>query len=288
MERPRNDSLEKAAGNSIIAWGIASFPMSLATGMLDCGVLFIIWAGIAVRRGSRTGSFFALIFSAIGFIGDVAVVVSAATHGIDEVGAGRAFTAAGFAVWMLLNLALLSQLRVRKSPGESAHSGNEDAASADDILLAPKGEAVGDVVFAPITASNERFPQFSLRSLFVLAILVALACAIGTRPIELNRNWGTSWSTGNGGSSTGNAGEWSVFVASLRSGRPAIGYLWRSKKEGGPTCFDGLGPHGYFLVNGQAVAPGRNFILFFNDAEDQPQRLEILQGRGDETIRPRF
>jgi hypothetical protein len=28
-------------------------------------------------------------------------------------------------------------------------------------------------------------------------------------------------------------------------------------------------------VNGQAVTPGRDFILFFNDADDKPQRLEI-------------
>ena len=209
----------------------------------------------------------------MGFIGNVAVVVSAATHGIDEIGRGKAFAAAGFAVWMLLNLALLSQLRDRKSPNDLAHSGNEDAASANDIVLAPRSEATGDVVFTPIAASDERFPQFSLRSLFVLAILVALACAIGTQPIAPSKTWRSSW----GGTAGGKPVLWSVHVVSSRAGVPAIGYLWRAQgeKASSPMCFDVSASADYFAVNGRPVTPGRNFILFYNDADDQPQRLEM-------------
>ena len=195
MDMLRKRSLEKIAGTSVIASGAVSLPLSFATGRMDCGFILAIWAGIAVRSGSRTGSLLALILSGLGVVGYTAVVVSAAAHGVAEVGTLHAIAAACLAVWDLLNMAMLSQLRRWPSPDEFSHSGNADAASADESLTVPKTETAGgegDVVFAPINSSHERFPQFSLRSLFVLAILVALACAIGTQPIVLNRNWGSS------------------------------------------------------------------------------------------------
>jgi hypothetical protein len=279
METLRKRSLEKTAGNSIIAWGVASFPMSLTTGTLDCGALFVIWAGIAVRSGSRTGSLFALLFSALGFTGDVATMVSAASYGVAEIGGMRVTVAVGFALWMLLNMALLSELRRWPLPGEFSHSGNESAASADKTLTLREaeaaGDAAGDAVWVPIPPSHRRFPQFSLRSLFALAILVALGSAIGTQSVELPRQWTRSWTTG------GKAGKdmesWSVDVAAFRSGIPAVGYLRHSlaKSADRPRSSYSYGSRASIRVNGQTIAPGRKFVLVFRDGEDEPQRLEV-------------
>jgi hypothetical protein len=278
MERPQYDSLQKAAGNLVIAWGVVSIPMSFATGMLDCGALVIIWAGFAVHRGSRTGSFFALIFSAVGFIGEVAVLVSAATHGIDNVGQAKTIAAAGFGVWMLLNMALLTQLRSRKPGGEPEQSENQVAASPHEILLAPKTEPdgqPGDVVFTPLKTPRRWLPQFSLRSLFVLAILVALGSAIGTQPVGFHGNWSSRSNRWDEAGPSGSRTYLEVFLIISGSGHPAIGFLWRSQNRGNTPAISVSSSDDTVRVNGQVVSLGRNFVLFYNDAENKLQRLDI-------------
>jgi hypothetical protein len=276
MDALRNRSLEKIAGNSVIAWGIVTLPLGFATGTLDCNAFFLIWAGIAVRNGSRTGSFFALLFSALGFVGGVATVVSAATYGIAEVGAPLVIVAGCLVPWMLLNLAWLAQLRRRPSPVERSTPGDENAVASHENKAQLDDSTLRDdsgVVLTSILSMRPWFPQFSLLSLFVLAVLVALACAIGTRPIAPSRTWSTSW--------CGTAGKdtvaWSVRVVASRSGIPAIGVLWRSqgKRAGSPDCIPFSSSAQDFSVNGQSVSTGANFILFYNDAEDKPRRLEI-------------
>ena len=162
METLRNRSLERFAGNSVIAAGVVTLPLSFVTGTADCGIIFGVWAGIAVRGGSRTGSLFALILSGLGVVGYTATVVSAAAHGVAEVGALHAIAAACLAVWDLLNMMLLSQLRRWPSPGEFSRSG--DAASADGSLFVPTSDAAGGEgggdLLAPVPPAHDASRSF--------------------------------------------------------------------------------------------------------------------------------
>ena len=174
----------------------------------------------------------------------------------------------------------LSQLRRKTSSPTLFRSGDTKTEPGDEILLTLKSETTGDggeeALFARTTGSNERCFQFSLRSLFLLAILVALACAIGTQPVGLNGRSTSSWSRG----SLGKTELWCMHLAYSNSDVPVMGYLWHSvgEKAIGPTCFRIGNFPGDFAVNGQPVTPGRDFILFYNDADDKPQRLEISKG----------
>ena len=66
------------------------------------------------------------------------MLVSAAGHGVAEVGATRTVAAGCFALWMLLNMALLSQLRRWPSAAAFSHSASGSAASEGEIVLTPR------------------------------------------------------------------------------------------------------------------------------------------------------
>jgi hypothetical protein len=287
MDTLRKRWLEKIAGNSIIAWGVVSLPLSFVTGTtgrIDCGGLFVIWAGFAVRSGSRTGSFFALLFSALGFVGNVAIMVSAATYGIAEIGTMAVIVAAGSTPWMLLNMALLSELRRWRPASKFSQRGDGYETSADggtpDRAAGTADVLASQLANAPIVVSHRWFPQFSLRSLFVLAILVALGSAIGTQPIGLPRQWTRSWITPGGSGKS--IESWTVHVAASRSGVPAVGYLRHSRRTfakgesaSGTQSSSSYGSSYNVDVDGQTIAPGRNFVLVYREGEGEPQRLEM-------------
>jgi hypothetical protein len=282
MHELQDHRLARITGNSIIAWGIVVLPLSvLTTTIMNCAGFFVIWAGIGVRRGSRLASLFALIFSAIEFVADVAIVVSAGIHGVAEVGALQTGIAACFAVWMLLNMALLAHLRRETAFGGLPESTAADAASGSDTVpartITPASDEQGGVLFAPIAVSRGRFPQFTLRSMFVLAILVALACAIGTQPITLTVSQSCSSAWGPAGIPGKTSVYWYMEVVRSRAATPVIGYVWRLQGPAtdGPTCFDFSSPSSGFRVEGQPVTLTRGFILFYNDTANCPQRLDI-------------
>jgi hypothetical protein len=289
MDTRRNKSLEHSAAGSIIAWGVVSFILSLFTHKFDCSVFLAFMIGIGVYSGSRAWTLVGLLYCIVTFVAYTSIVVSAAAHGAAEVGGiVQTLGAAGLAIWMLPNMALLSQLRRKTSSPALLRSGDTKTEPGDEILLTLKTETTDDggeeALFTRPAGSHEHFFQFSLRSLFLLAILVALACAIGTQPVELNGRSTSSWSRG----SLNKTELWCVHIEVSNSDVPVMGYLWRSvgEKASGPTCFRIGNFPGDFAVNGQPVTPGRDFILFYNDADDKPQRLEISKGEAKRIFGP--
>ena len=111
----------------------------------------------------------------------------------------------------------------------------------------------------------------------MLAILVALACAIGTQPVELVSDINRSWSTIQGSGSAGYRESWFLRLRASRSGVPTIGYLWHARETSahGPTYSGGDVSARNFEVNGRRITPGWNFVLSFSDGEEKPQTLEI-------------
>lgn len=163
--------------------------------------------------------------------------------------------AAGIAIWALLNMVLLSQLR--NPPIPVAKAGGEPATPAGKMPPHPV--------------------QFSLRSMFVFSVILALACWLGTRPLPPDDSWGWFQS---GSSSNGNVVAWSVEVVGYRSGTPVAGYLWRSegKKEARSPSRVSVAHDGQrrdLIVDGSQVRPTHEFQLFVNDCDDNPMRLTI-------------
>ena len=83
----------KVAGTAVIAYGTVSFVASLtglSGGVAMCvlGPLILVYLGTAVYNGSRQAGAVAIFVCAIHFVSATANVVSAAVHGIDELGRG--------------------------------------------------------------------------------------------------------------------------------------------------------------------------------------------------------
>jgi hypothetical protein len=251
----------KIPGTSVIAYAVVAFVASLCSfygGIVTCnlGAIFLCILGSAVRKGSWRACPFAIFFSAIDFISATANVVAGAKFGIIEVGEWTFCTALVFAPWALLNMALLAQFRnVQRRIKEQ-----------------------GDQ-FPPAVADSPPHPlQFSLRSMFVLTILVALACALGTRPPATNDSWNISWA------SPGKSGLWHVEVVGYHSGKPAVGYLWQTMGTQGAdpagrirvsAVCSSAEPRHYIKVDGVAIQPSEEFQLFVNDLHGDPMRLVI-------------
>ena len=143
----------KVAGALVIAYGAVSFVASisgLSGGVAMCvlGPLILVYLGTAVYNGSRQAAAVAIFFCAIHFVSATANVVSAAVHGVDEIGAWTLSGSLVFGTWALLNMALLAQFRSAQS----------------------RIAATGDLLSVPISAPPPHPFQFSLRSLFVLDV----------------------------------------------------------------------------------------------------------------------
>jgi hypothetical protein len=252
----------KIAGNSVIAYAVVSFAASLSGslcggGVLMCnlGAIFLVILGHAVRKGSRRAGAVAIFLCAIDFIAATANVVSAAMHGVVEVGEWTLCTSLVLGAWTLLNMALLAQFR---------------------RLHEHMAELRKQLPMAMPDPPSHPF-QFSLRSMFVLTILVALACAIGTRPRPTDYASSTTWTS----TSKGKRYTWCVTMLCYRSGRPAVGYIWREVGTG-PSGLQGrirvrrTSEHTCFVdVDGIAIQPANEFQLFVNDLHSNPMRLVI-------------
>jgi hypothetical protein len=235
----------KLAGWSVIALGAADFALTLVgQSYFDCNALIFIWAGFAVLHGSRAGRIVALVLSIFQFLVGLAAVVSCLVHGVTDFGLWNAVTGPAAGIWAFLNMALLTQLR-------------EPAAAASD---------------------PPRPFQYSLRSLFVLTFLVAIACWWGTRPLPPNDHWDEAI----GFASPGGVGLWTLDVAGYDSGTPVVGYLWRSEGKrtahgpGRRLLIEGDGNQHYILmVDGKTIRPEKDFQLFVNDSQDNPLCLKL-------------
>jgi hypothetical protein len=279
MHNPQDNSLYRFTGNSLIAFSVtlavSGFLCSISR-PVDCGFLFIILVGQAVRMCSRNGVLIALVLSGLWFLCSTAGVVSVAAHGLTEVSVTETVGACCFSVWALLNMAWLAQLRRMASSANS--SGTQEPAAAAPEAETPSTTPDGvdhHVIASASTLWQRRFPQFTIRSLFVLTILVALACALGTQPLRASRSTGMSWGAG---LSRGGVEAMGVQVYTSPGGVPLMGFLWREQGTGpvsSPKCFEMTGSSSTFRVGGQYITPNANFILYYNDADDKPQRLEI-------------
>ena len=135
----------------------------------------------------------------------------------------------------------------------------------------------GDLLSVPISAPPPPPFQFSLRSMFVLTVLVALGSALGTRPLPTYPSLSTMWTF----QSNGMPGLLCVGVVGYDSGTPAVGYLWRTvgKEPHGPEGRIVIGLSSrqdhYIAVDGVAVQPSGEFQLFVNDLHNNPMRLVI-------------
>lgn len=287
MDTARKQALENAAGISVIAWGIVSIPLAYSTGFngtADCTPLFVIWAGFTVRHGSRMGSFFALLFSVLCFVGAVATIVGIGVCGTAGDDILRVAGALCFVVWMPLNMAMLSEVRRRPTAGEvllsdDGNVGTEHAADAVE-------PGISGALPPPIDTSQRWLPQFSLRSLFILAILVALGSALGMRPVTFPRKSSQQWITV--GNTSKDADFWSLEVVAPYSGEPAVGCLrhWRRKLAAGEShrhskSSGSCGGEYSLTINGRTIRPGRNFVLAFQEGDDEPQRMEIPKGEAE-------
>jgi hypothetical protein len=246
----------KIAGTSVIAYAVVAFLAShrgFFGGILTCnlGAIFLLILGSAVYKVSWRACAFAIFFSAIDFISATANVVAVAKYGVVEVGAWTFYTALVFTPWTLLNLALLIQFRgVQRQIAELR-------SQSPMAILDPPPRAF----------------QFSLRSMFILTVLVALASAIGSRPLPTSESWNMGWAT----SQT----RWHVQVLGYHSGRPVIGSL--SKAQGADLSgrrqlhiFLSLRSSYIDNVGGVAIQPSsEDFQLFVNDLHNNPMRLVI-------------
>ncbi len=239
-------------GTSLIAFGIVSAVLALVDSGFDCGAFLLILAGFAVRNGMRWASLCGIVLSVYYLFVALSVVVAAAAHGVVEVGVYRLVLSLALAIWAWLNWILLSGLRAQSQ------------VVVTDELPASRGP-------------SWRF-QFTLRSMFVLTIIVALACWAGTRPLSPDDHWEQT------SSSSSNAGAvmWSVGAVGYRSGRLATGYIWRSegRTPSTPTRIriQGDRSDGYrLIVDDVPIAPAEEFQLFVNDAEGNPICLRISQ-----------
>ena len=169
-----------------------------------------------------------------------------------------------FGTWALLNMALLAQFRGARS----------------------RIAETGDLLSVPISAPPPPPFQFSLRSMFVLTVLVALGSALGTRPLPTYPSLSAMWTF----QSNGMPGLLCVGVVGYDSGTPAVGYLWRTvgKEPHGPEGRIVIGLSSrqdhYIAVDGVAVQPSGEFQLFVNDLHNNPMRLVIPRG-GDGSLR---
>ena len=246
----------KTAGKSLIAYGAIGFVASI-TGLsgdvilCNLGPLILIYLGTAVYSGSRFAGAFAIFFCAIHFVSATAILVSAAMHGMVEIGAWAFCASVVLGSWALLNMALLALFRNAKSRMAT---------------LAAQ--------FPVATAPPPRWLPFLLRSMFVLAILVTLGCWLGMRLLRPT----SSWNLAQCFKSRGEQGLWCVGVVGYRSGKPAIGYLWRvvGKQPQSPKQISlSIGKRPHIEVNGVEIQPTEDFQLFVNDLHDKPMRLVI-------------
>ena len=120
---------------------------------------------------------------------------------------------------------------------------------------------------------------------------MALGCALGTRPLPLNDSWALEWDLHQ---SNGDIGLWNVGVVGYRSGRPAVGYLWRSvgKERTHRLTRVGIryngGRNSAIEVDGVAIKPSEDFQLFVNDLHNNPMRLVISRKQAIEVFGRKF
>jgi hypothetical protein len=257
----------KRIGTSVIAFGVVSLVLSLVgEHSLDCGAFLLILAGSGVRNGSRAWTLWAIVLSIFYLYVAIAVAVATAVHGVNEIGLFWPVVSPILGLWAWLNWTLLSGIR----------------ASSQTTVVGG----------SPIGPSPRPF-QFTLRSMFVLTLIAALACWTGTRPLPPDQQWGyTITSPTNAGSSV----MWSIGVVGSHSGVPATGYLWRDEKttttperiyietvsspNGIQTAHNGI--YYSLVVDGKSIEPGKDFQLFVNDSKGNLVCLRIPR---DEAIR---
>ena len=182
----------KRIGTSLIAFGGVSLVLSVVGGpTFDCSAILVILTGFAVRNGTRAGRLCGIGLSVLYVFIAISAGVTAAVYGASEIGGVWQCVAWGIlGIWAWFNWMLL--LGGHTSPQTPVEGETPEGAVPPSRPSCP--------------SSPSRPFQFSLRSVFMLMVIVALACWNGTRH-EPSDHWGhgavTTSKTGSVGWFTG-------------------------------------------------------------------------------------
>ena len=253
----------KRIGTSLIAFGGVSLVLSVVGGTtFDCLAILLILTGFAVRNGTRAGRVCGIVLSVLYLFIAISVGVTAAVHGASEIGGvwqSVAWSILG--IWAWFNWMLL--LGVRISPQTPVQGDTPEDAVPQSCPSSPS-----------YPSSPSRRFQFSLRSVFMLMVIVALACWSGIRHNPSDR-----WGHGVFFSSKIGCVGWYIGVVGYRSGVPVTGYLWREEGQtvSSPSRVEiEHDADGYrLMVDGSRIKPEQDFVLYVNDADGSPLCLRI-------------
>lgn len=259
----------KPLGASVALFGVVAIVLGFVVGNgFHCGAILLVLCGLSLRHGDHGAALWAMVLQAFDVVSAVAVVVQFLVNGPLEAGWVGAAASLPLGAWGGVNLVFLAEARSRRAADQAALKQSE----APEKALPPL-----------------RF-RFSLRSLFVALVIVALGCAAGSRrlPPSMQRSITQSFS------SAGGSGLLAAGVIQYRDGTPVAGYLWRAEGEalrevrerfaistqrskGRSEC--------ELQIDDLKVTPSKEFQLFVNDLDGNPRRLIVPRDQADQLFR---